>query len=153
VKARWKREVVAVADLTTARGRRAHYSAIYKAAALHAGEIAGAGLDTFEEEPKVSAALRAEPRAFLLPHIASATDETRFNMSERSIANARAVLDGGAPINPINAPAAVLETLSADDKARVTEYITQEFAYEKALEELGGVYAEAAPAEVASARL
>lgn len=53
------------------------------AAALHAGEIAGAGLDTFEEEPKVSAALRAEPRAFLLPHIASATDETRFNMSER----------------------------------------------------------------------
>lgn len=113
------------------------------AAALHSGEIAGAGLDTFEAEPKVSAALRAEPRAFLLPHIASATDETRFNMSERSIANARAVLDGGAPINPINAPVAVLETLSAEEKARVTEYITQEFAYETALEELGGVYAEA----------
>ena len=40
----------------------------------------------------MSEKLRSEPRAFLLPHIASATDETRFNMSERCIANARAVL-------------------------------------------------------------
>ena len=74
------------------------------AAALAAGEIAGAGLDTFEAEPRVSEKLRAEPRAFLLPHIASATEETRFNMSRRSIENARAVLSGGAPLNPINAP-------------------------------------------------
>ena len=55
--------------------------------------------------------------------------------------------DGGAPINPINAPTAAFEALDGAESERVATYIKQEFAYEEALEELGGVYAQAdAPA-------
>jgi glyoxylate reductase len=47
------------------------------AEALHNGEIAGAGLDVFEEEPKVHPRLLTAPNCTMLPHIASATFETR----------------------------------------------------------------------------
>ena len=45
--------------------------------ALHAGEIAGAGLDVFENEPLVDPSLLTTPNCTMLPHIASATFETR----------------------------------------------------------------------------
>lgn len=45
--------------------------------ALHSGSISGAGLDVFEEEPKVHPKLLTAPNCTLLPHIASATYETR----------------------------------------------------------------------------
>ena len=48
-----------------------------------------------------------------------------------------------APINPINAPTAAFEALDGAESERVATYIKQEFAYEEALEELGGVYAQA----------
>ena len=47
------------------------------AEALHSGQIAGAGLDVFEEEPKVHPRLLTAPNCTILPHIASATFETR----------------------------------------------------------------------------
>ena len=47
------------------------------AEALHNGTIAGAGLDVFEEEPKVHPLLLSAPNCTMLPHIASATHETR----------------------------------------------------------------------------
>lgn len=47
------------------------------ARALHSGEIAGAGLDVFEKEPEVHPELLIAPNCTLLPHIASATFETR----------------------------------------------------------------------------
>lgn len=47
------------------------------ARALKKGQIAGAGLDVFEEEPKVHPELLEAPNATILPHIASATYETR----------------------------------------------------------------------------
>lgn len=47
------------------------------AEALHSGSISGAGLDVFEEEPKVHPKLLTAPNCTLLPHIASATYETR----------------------------------------------------------------------------
>lgn len=51
-------------------------------AALRQKHIAGAGLDVFENEPHVAAALIADPRVVLLPHIASATTQTRALMGE-----------------------------------------------------------------------
>lgn len=47
------------------------------AKALHSGTIAGAGLDVFEKEPEVHPELLSAPNTVLLPHIASATHETR----------------------------------------------------------------------------
>jgi lactate dehydrogenase-like 2-hydroxyacid dehydrogenase len=50
--------------------------------ALRAGQIAGAALDVFENEPQVPGALRADPRVVLTPHMATATVETRQQMAE-----------------------------------------------------------------------
>ncbi len=80
------------------------------AEALATGEIAGAGIDTFEQEPNIHPKLVAQDRAFILPHIASATDDTRFAMAARCLDNARRVIDGGAPVNPINAPPAAVSS-------------------------------------------
>lgn len=56
-------------------------------AALQAGTIAGAGLDVYEDEPRVPEALRVLDNVVLLPHIASATTETRQAMAERVLHN------------------------------------------------------------------
>ena len=52
-------------------------------AALQQGRIAGAGLDVFEAEPHVPAALMALDNVVLLPHVASATHQTRQAMADR----------------------------------------------------------------------
>lgn len=57
------------------------------AAALQAGQIAGAALDVFENEPHVPDALRAHPRVVLTPHMATATVETRQQMADTVLAN------------------------------------------------------------------
>jgi lactate dehydrogenase-like 2-hydroxyacid dehydrogenase len=64
--------------VNTARGDVVDEPALV--AALQAGRIAGAGLDVFAEEPTVPAALVALPNVTLLPHIGSATLETRTAM-------------------------------------------------------------------------
>jgi lactate dehydrogenase-like 2-hydroxyacid dehydrogenase len=55
--------------------------------ALAAGRIAGAGLDVFENEPQVPAELMVMDKVVLLPHIASATHETRQAMADRVFDN------------------------------------------------------------------
>lgn len=55
------------------------------AEALDAGKIAGAGLDVFEDEPHPLPGLVASDRALLLPHIGSATHETRAAMIEAMV--------------------------------------------------------------------
>lgn len=55
--------------------------------ALAEKRIAGAGLDVFENEPQVPAELMAMENVVLLPHIASATEETRQAMAQRVIDN------------------------------------------------------------------
>ena len=70
-------------------------------AALQAGEIAGAGLDVFEHEPNVPADLLTMPNVVLLPHVASATHETRHAMAEMTLANLDAFFEGG----PVRSPA------------------------------------------------
>lgn len=70
-------------------------------AALEAGTIAGAGLDVFEEEPTIHPGLLDREDVVLLPHLGSATVETRTAMSVLAAQNALAVLAGRAPENPV----------------------------------------------------
>ncbi|MEX2631923.1 MAG: 2-hydroxyacid dehydrogenase [Tistlia sp.] len=69
--------------------------------ALGAGTIAGAGLDVFEEEPKVPEALRQNPRAVLQPHVGSATLETRRAMGLLVAENLEAWFEGKALVTPV----------------------------------------------------
>ncbi len=64
------------------------------AAALKDGTIFAAGLDVFEEEPKIHPDLAAADNAFLLPHWGSTTDEDRHGMTNEAVANVIAALTG-----------------------------------------------------------
>jgi glyoxylate reductase len=70
--------------------------------ALEQGIIAGAGLDVYEEEPKAHPGLAPLPQVVMLPHIGSATTETRRRMAIMAAQNVVAVLGGERPLNPIN---------------------------------------------------
>ena len=70
--------------------------------ALRAGTIAGAGLDVFEAEPRVSPELLSLNQVLLLPHIGSATDETREKMAQAAVNNILAVIRGEFPPNILN---------------------------------------------------
>ena len=72
------------------------------AEALQEGVIAGAGLDVFESEPNVHPALLDLKNAVLLPHIGSASVETRRKMSMMAVENAVAALEGRRPANLLN---------------------------------------------------
>ncbi|MGB9848109.1 MAG: 2-hydroxyacid dehydrogenase [Minisyncoccia bacterium] len=63
--------------------------------------IAGAALDVYEFEPKITPELLKLPNTVLLPHIASASIETRSKMAEMAANNIIAVLKGKKPLNPI----------------------------------------------------
>lgn len=64
--------------------------------ALVQGGIAGAGLDVYAREPHVPQALLDAPNATLLPHLGTATDETRTRMGLRALENLRAFAAGRA---------------------------------------------------------
>jgi lactate dehydrogenase-like 2-hydroxyacid dehydrogenase len=66
-------------------------------AALQAGTIAGAGLDVFEREPAVTKALTTMHNVCLLPHLGSATVETRIAMGMTVVENLTAFFDGKEP--------------------------------------------------------
>mgnify|MGYP001599992453 FL=1 len=66
-------------------------------AALEAGTLAGAGLDVFEKEPSVPRALTSMENVVLLPHLGSATMETRVAMGMRALDNLEAFFGGTAP--------------------------------------------------------
>jgi lactate dehydrogenase-like 2-hydroxyacid dehydrogenase len=70
-------------------------------AALEASTIRTAGLDVFEDEPRVPAALMACERAVLLPHVGSATHETRRAMAQLVIDNLAAHFAGRDLITPV----------------------------------------------------
>ncbi len=71
------------------------------AAALQSGEIFAAGIDVFEEEPKVHPALLECENAVLLPHLGSASVETRARMAAMAAENIVARLRGGEPPNRV----------------------------------------------------
>lgn len=78
--------------INTARGAVVDEAALV--AALKKGGIAGAGLDVFEAEPKVHRGLAQLKNVVLLPHLGSASHETRIKMGEMVIENIFAVLEG-----------------------------------------------------------
>jgi glyoxylate reductase len=71
------------------------------AAALRSGAVAGAGLDVFEREPEVHPDLLDLENVVLIPHLGSATVETRTAMGVLAARNLVAVLDGEAPLTPV----------------------------------------------------
>ena len=75
------------------------------ARALAAGELAGAALDVYEREPALAGGLADLPNVVLLPHLGSATFETRRRMAELAAANVRAVLEGRVPPAAVNGAA------------------------------------------------
>ena len=72
------------------------------AEALDAGEIFAAGLDVFEHEPAVDPGLLAHPRAVIVPHLGSATVDTRLAMGMLAADNLLAALDGRRPPTLVN---------------------------------------------------
>ncbi len=78
--------------INTARGPVVDEEAL--ATALQQGKISGAGLDVFEKEPTVHQALIGLDNAVLIPHLGSATVETRTAMANLAVTNALAVLSG-----------------------------------------------------------
>lgn len=69
--------------------------------ALQEGWIAGAGLDVFEEEPKIHPGLIPLTNVVLAPHIASASSDTRVAMATLAVRNCLAVLEGKPPLTPV----------------------------------------------------
>jgi len=69
--------------------------------AVTSGHLFGVGLDVYAKEPDYDLRLRDLPNAFLTPHVASATIETRNRMGFDALDNIAAVLSGRAPVNPI----------------------------------------------------
>src|SRR5881409_2725825 len=69
--------------------------------ALKEGWIAAAGLDVFEEEPKVHPGLLPLKNVVLAPHIASASFDTRLAMATLAVRNCLAVLEGKPPLTPV----------------------------------------------------
>ena len=72
--------------------------------ALDEGLVFAAGLDVFEEEPVINPRLFDHERAFLLPHIGSATIETRETMARMAAENIDAALSGDTPENLVPLP-------------------------------------------------
>ncbi|MGY4535178.1 hydroxypyruvate reductase [Pseudomonas sp. TE3786] len=70
-------------------------------AALQDGSLGGAGLDVFEAEPKVPEALFTLDNVMLLPHVGSATEETRLQMEELVLANLQAFVERGELLTPL----------------------------------------------------
>jgi len=81
--------------INTARGDVVDEAALVRA--LQNGEIAGAGLDVFESEPAVSPALLEMENVVLLPHLGSATRETRVAMGMRVVENLEGFFAGREP--------------------------------------------------------
>ena len=70
-------------------------------AALQEQRLGAAGLDVFEREPKVPAALRALSNVVLLPHVGSATHETRAAMGALTVDNLLQHFEQGTVISPV----------------------------------------------------
>ena len=86
--------------VNTARGPVMDENALVEA--LDQGLIAGAGLDVYEEEPKVHPGLIKNDKVMLLPHMGTWTSETQEQMECLVIDNIRSALTGKGLLSPIN---------------------------------------------------
>ncbi len=86
--------------VNTARGAVVHEEALAKA--LENAEIAGAGLDVFENEPTIHPELLQQKNALVVPHIGTATRETRIEMGREASQNIIDYLKKGSTKNRVN---------------------------------------------------
>jgi len=86
--------------INTARGPIVDEAALVRA--LKGRKIAGAGLDVFEHEPKVSSELKKMKNVVIVPHLGSATTEVREEMAGIVVDNILALLEGRRPPNCVN---------------------------------------------------
>jgi glyoxylate reductase len=86
--------------INTARGAIVDEAALVRA--LKGKKIAGAGLDVFEHEPKVSPELKKMKNVVIVPHLGSATTEVREEMAGVVVDNIIALLEGRRPPNCVN---------------------------------------------------
>lgn len=86
--------------INTSRGPVVDEKALVKA--LNSGQIAGAGLDVFEDEPTMADGLAGCPNAVLLPHLGSATRGTRSAMAVKAARNLAEALQGRRPPDLLN---------------------------------------------------
>lgn len=85
--------------INTARGDVVDESALVKA--LNTGSIGGAGLDVFQGEPDINPDIMAAPNTVLLPHLGSATVETRTAMGLKVVDNLRAFFASKPLVDPV----------------------------------------------------
>ena len=81
--------------VNTARGEIVDEAALVRM--LEAGELGGAGLDVFEHGPEIDRRLLEMPNVVLMPHMGSATEESRLEMGETVIVNIKTFADGHTP--------------------------------------------------------
>jgi glyoxylate reductase len=93
--------------INTSRGPVVDEAALVEA--LREGRIAGAGLDVYEDEPRMAPGLAKCRNTMLLPHLGSATRTVRAAMARIAAENLVAVLQGRRPAHPVNPE--VLETV------------------------------------------
>jgi glyoxylate reductase len=86
--------------INTARGKLVDEAALCDA--LEHGRLRGAGLDVYENEPRVSPRLLTLPNVVALPHIGSATEETRSAMARIAATDVARFLRGETPLHVIS---------------------------------------------------
>lgn len=88
-----------VVVINTARGAVIDEDALVQA--LDKGQVWSAGLDVFEEEPKIHPGLVANPHVMLLPHMGTWTVETQTKMEVWCINNVKGALETGKLVSPV----------------------------------------------------
>ena len=88
-----------VVIVNTARGPIIDEAALVDA--LNSGKVGAAGLDVFEEEPKIHPGLLENTNAVLLPHIGTATRETQRDMELLVLDNLKSAIEGKGLITPV----------------------------------------------------
>ena len=88
--------------INTSRGPLVDEAALV--AVLEKGHLGGAGLDVYEDEPRVHPGLLQRDDVVLLPHLGSATQRTREAMAHLALSEIERVLRGEKPLHPLNTP-------------------------------------------------
>ncbi|NLG29482.1 MAG: phosphoglycerate dehydrogenase [Chloroflexi bacterium] len=109
--------------------------------ALTRGQLAGAALDVYPDEPRVSQALRDCTRALLTPHLGASTEEAQTEASVEVAEQVADVLCGRAPRHPVNTVA-----LSAEEQAFLQPYVDL-------AQRMGRLYAQVAENNLSSLQI